>query len=135
MKYFELDKKEEEVLEDFDKNQFTSIPNAKKGVLSLKRYAKNTLNKTKNINIRLTEKDLQKNLERKRGRLLDPLFRHRRHGWRRTERTDQYRRKSAPDRPVEIWQVSPATESFTGRKETVLLFLAMAQGERQETLG
>ncbi len=60
MKYFELDKKEEKVLEDFDNNQFISVPNAKKETLNLKRYAKNTLNKTKNINIRLTEKDLQK---------------------------------------------------------------------------
>jgi len=60
MKYFELNKKEEEVLEDFDNNQFISVPNVKKEILNLKQYAKNTLNKTKNINIRLTEKDLQK---------------------------------------------------------------------------
>ena len=60
MKYFELDKKEEKVLKDFDKNQFVSVADSKKEIKNLRKYAKSTLNKTKNINIRLTEKDLQK---------------------------------------------------------------------------
>jgi len=60
MKYFELDKKEEEILKDFNKNQFISVADKKKQIANLHTYAKNTLNKTKNINIRLTLKDLQK---------------------------------------------------------------------------
>ena len=60
MNYFELDKKEEKILKDFDNNQFIKVVNNKKEIKNLQRYATNNLNKTKNINIRLTEKDLHK---------------------------------------------------------------------------
>ncbi len=60
MNYFELDKKEEKILKDFNNNQFIKIVNSKKEVKNLQKYATNTLNKTKNINIRLSEKDLHK---------------------------------------------------------------------------
>ena len=60
MNYFELDKKEEKILKDFNNNQFIKVANDKKEVKNLQKYATNTLNKTKNINIRLTEKDLHK---------------------------------------------------------------------------
>jgi len=60
MKYFELDKKEDEILQDFEKGVFKRVENYKKEGFKYKNYAKATLNKTKNINIRLSEKDLQK---------------------------------------------------------------------------
>ena len=47
-------------MKDFDKNQFISVTDKKKRIANLQKYAENTLNKTKNINIRLTVKDLQK---------------------------------------------------------------------------
>ena len=60
MNYFELDKKEEKILNDFDDNQFVKVADNKKEIKNLQKYATNTLNKTKNINIRLSEKDLHK---------------------------------------------------------------------------
>jgi len=60
MKYFELDKKEEQILDDYNQDQFVGVTNAKEEKKNLQKYAKNTLNKARNINIRLTEKDLQK---------------------------------------------------------------------------
>lgn len=60
MNYFELDKKEEKILKDFDDNQFVKVADNKKEIKNLQKYATNTLNKTKNINIRLSEKDLHK---------------------------------------------------------------------------
>jgi len=59
MKYFELDKNEKAVLKDFEQDKLKKVPNAKKEVLLYKEYARQTLNKTKNINIRLSHKDLQ----------------------------------------------------------------------------
>lgn len=60
MKYYELDKEEKEILEAFNKGEFKSVPNVKKEITRLQKVANNTLNKTKNINIRLSEKDLRK---------------------------------------------------------------------------
>ena len=57
MKYFELTKEEKKILESFDKGEFVSLSDAKKKNL-YKKYARNTLAKTKNINIRLSEKVL-----------------------------------------------------------------------------
>ena len=60
MKYFEFDKKEEKILSDFEASEFKSVKNAKKETTRYQQYAKNTLSKTRNINIRLSDKDLQK---------------------------------------------------------------------------
>ena len=60
MKYFELDKKEKEVVADFDSGDFVSVKKIKSEKAKYQNYAKSTLNKSKNINIRLSEKDLQK---------------------------------------------------------------------------
>lgn len=60
MKYFELDKKEKEMLGSFEKDTFRRVRDYKKRASQYKGYAKNTLNKTKNVNIRLSEKDVQK---------------------------------------------------------------------------
>jgi len=60
MKYFELDKSEKKLLKEFEAGNFRVVKNAKKEVVRYRQYAKNTLNKTRNINIRLSEGDLQK---------------------------------------------------------------------------
>ena len=60
MKYFELDKKEKEILSDFEAGKLKSVSGAKKKVSVYRQYAKQTLNKARNINIRLSNKDLQK---------------------------------------------------------------------------
>lgn len=60
MKYFELDKKEKEIIVDFDNGDFVSVKKIKSEKAKYQNYAKLTLNKSKNINIRLSEKDLQK---------------------------------------------------------------------------
>ncbi|MFH1413022.1 MAG: CopG family antitoxin [bacterium] len=60
MKYFELDKKEKEIIKAFDKGEFKSIAKLHIAKARYKKYAETFLNKTKNINIRLSEKDLRK---------------------------------------------------------------------------
>ena len=60
MKYFELTKEEEKILKDFEEGKFKSIKNLEKAKKLHQTYARNTLNKTRNINIRLSERDLQK---------------------------------------------------------------------------
>jgi len=59
MKFFELDKKEKEILKDFEAGKLKSIKGAKKQV-QYQEYARQTLNKTRNINIRIPHGDLQK---------------------------------------------------------------------------
>lgn len=59
MKYYELTKEEKDLLDAYEKSEFVSVMNSKRKRL-LQQYAANTLNKTKNINIRLTEKTLLK---------------------------------------------------------------------------
>ncbi len=60
MQYFELDKNEKEILKDFEAGKLKRVSDTKKKVSSYKQYARETLNKTRNINIRLSNKDLQK---------------------------------------------------------------------------
>ena len=60
MKYYELDKEEQEILDAVESGKLKSIPNLAKQKKLLRQYARNTLNKTRNINIRLTERDLFK---------------------------------------------------------------------------
>jgi predicted DNA binding CopG/RHH family protein len=58
MKYFDLDKEEKQLLEDFEKGELVSI--GKDKTKQYQAYATATLNKAKNINIRLSEKDVLK---------------------------------------------------------------------------
>lgn len=58
MKYYELDKEEQELLEAYEKGEFKPAPDFEKRKKELQQIAKNTLNKTRNINIRLSERDL-----------------------------------------------------------------------------
>lgn len=60
MKYYKLDKKEKQILQDYEKGEFRSIRNTKKEKKKYQAYARAALNKTKNINIRVSEGDLQK---------------------------------------------------------------------------
>ena len=60
MKYFELDDEEKQLLAEIEKGEWKPVKNFAKRKRELMQIAKNTLNKTKNINIRLSEKDLQK---------------------------------------------------------------------------
>lgn len=60
MKYFELDNYEKEILKDYDRRKIVPNPNLKAEIKLLKKYAKATLDKTKNINIRISERDLWK---------------------------------------------------------------------------
>jgi len=56
MKYFDLDIEEKQLLEDFEKGELVSI--GKNKIKKYQAYSTATLNKTRNINIRLSEKDV-----------------------------------------------------------------------------
>lgn len=56
MKYYELTKGEKSILEEFDKGVLVSVSNLKQAKKLYEKIARNTLNKTKNINIRLSER-------------------------------------------------------------------------------
>lgn len=60
MKYFELTKEEEQILKDVEEGKYVRVKNFEKEKKRLQEIARNTLNKTKNINIRLSERDLAK---------------------------------------------------------------------------
>ncbi len=57
MKYFELDKEEKGILEDFERGDWNVIKSPVEK-LRYKEYISSALQKTKNINIRLSEDDL-----------------------------------------------------------------------------
>jgi len=58
MKYFELSKEEKRILTDFEKGKLGSIRDVAKKSRLYQRSAKKTLDKTRNINIRLSERVL-----------------------------------------------------------------------------
>ncbi|HVA10856.1 MAG TPA: CopG family antitoxin [Candidatus Dormibacteraeota bacterium] len=61
MKYFDpqdLDKEEKEELEAIENGEYVEVKDMKKEIEEAKLAAKATLNKTRNINIRLSEQDL-----------------------------------------------------------------------------
>ncbi|OGH14539.1 MAG: hypothetical protein A3H50_03610 [Candidatus Levybacteria bacterium RIFCSPLOWO2_02_FULL_37_10] len=60
MKYYELTKEEQELLNEVEKGKFISAPNLKKEKKRFQTIARNTLNKARNINIRLSERDLSR---------------------------------------------------------------------------
>ncbi len=60
MRYFELTKEEKQIIDNFEKGEFVSVGNLKREKTKYQQIASATLQKTKNINIRLSEKDLQK---------------------------------------------------------------------------
>ncbi|MEK7558834.1 MAG: hypothetical protein AAB521_00845 [Patescibacteria group bacterium] len=64
MKYYELTKEEQKLLDEVEKGKWVPIPNFEKEKNRFQKIAKNTLNKNRNINIRLSERDLSR-LKRK----------------------------------------------------------------------
>lgn len=60
MKYFELDKEEQELLDSVERGEWKPVKNLAKVKKELMIAARNTLNKTRNINIRLSERDVHK---------------------------------------------------------------------------
>lgn len=60
MKYYELTKEEKQLQEDFEKGKLISVEHVDKKKSTYQEAARATLNKSRNINIRLSEKDLQK---------------------------------------------------------------------------
>ena len=56
---YDLDK-EEELLHAFENGEFENVPNFEQRKRELQKIARNSLNKTRNINIRLSERDLYK---------------------------------------------------------------------------
>ncbi len=60
MKYFELDKEEKELLEEFERGEWAPVKNQAKIRKEAMEAARKTLNKTRNINLRLSERDLHK---------------------------------------------------------------------------
>jgi predicted DNA binding CopG/RHH family protein len=58
MEYYELNEEEQIVLDDFESGSLESVSGLEERKHELREYAKNTLNKTRNINIRLSERDL-----------------------------------------------------------------------------
>lgn len=60
MKYFELDKEEKELLEEIERGEWAPVKNQSKAKKEAMEAARNTLNKTRNINLRLSERDLHK---------------------------------------------------------------------------
>lgn len=60
MKYFELTKEEQNILKAIEAGEFKSVRNLNQAKKNAVYAARNTLSKTRNINIRLSDKDLQK---------------------------------------------------------------------------
>ncbi len=60
MKYYELDEEEKRILEEVERGEWVPVKDQAKARREAMEAARNTLNKTKNINIRLTERDLHR---------------------------------------------------------------------------
>ena len=56
MKYFILDEEEQRLLEEFERGEWKSIKNFAKAKKLYEAAARNTMKKTKNINLRLSER-------------------------------------------------------------------------------
>jgi len=60
MKYYELDNEEKQILEEIERGEWKSVEDFSKRKKELMQIARNTLNKTKNINLRLSERVVAK---------------------------------------------------------------------------
>lgn len=60
MKYIILDEEEEQILKDVEDGKYVKVANFEQEKRRLQEIARNTLNKTRNINIRLSERDVHK---------------------------------------------------------------------------
>ena len=53
-----MDDKEKDILSSYERGEWVPVKNAKTEIKKLQQYAKNTLQKDKRINIRMSSKDL-----------------------------------------------------------------------------
>lgn len=60
MKLYQLDPEEEEILKAFEEGKLVKVKDFDNEKKLLEEAARNTLNKTRNVNLRLSERDLQK---------------------------------------------------------------------------
>lgn len=58
MKKMILDDEERDILESYERGEWIPVKNPKKEIMRLQQYARNTLQKDKRINIRMSSKDL-----------------------------------------------------------------------------
>jgi predicted DNA binding CopG/RHH family protein len=58
MKKIILDDDEKDILESYERGEWVPVKNQKQEIKKLQQYAKNTLQKDKRINIRMSSKDL-----------------------------------------------------------------------------
>ena len=58
MKKLLLDAEEKKLLDSYDRDEWIPVKNPKHEIKNLREYAKNTLQKDKRINIRMSSKDL-----------------------------------------------------------------------------
>lgn len=58
MQYFDLDTKEKQLLNDYETGKLKEIKNLEKAKKLYRQYADDTLKKSRNINIRISERDL-----------------------------------------------------------------------------
>ena len=58
MKRIFLDDEEKKLLDSYDRGEWNPVKNPKQEIRKLREYAKNTLQKDKRINIRMSSKDL-----------------------------------------------------------------------------
>jgi predicted DNA binding CopG/RHH family protein len=58
MKKIILDDEEKDILESYERGEWVPVKNVKKEIKKLQQYARNTLQKDKRINIRMSSKDL-----------------------------------------------------------------------------
>ena len=58
MKKIILDDEERDILESYERGEWVPVKNPKKEIKKLQEYARNTLQKDKRINIRMSSKDL-----------------------------------------------------------------------------
>jgi predicted DNA binding CopG/RHH family protein len=64
MKYYELTEEEQKILDEVENGEWIPVKNQAEAKREATEIARNTLNKTRNINIRLSERDLMR-LKRK----------------------------------------------------------------------
>ena len=60
MKKYKLDLEERQILKDYEDGKYVTVDNLDEEIKRVREAAKNTLQKTRNINIRLPERDIQK---------------------------------------------------------------------------
>ena len=66
MKNFQLDEEEQALLQTFERGEWHSAPNLEEEIEAAREAARNTFNKTKRVNLRVTERDF--NLAHSRAR-------------------------------------------------------------------